>query len=163
MATHCEHCEERFTPAGPASEALAAPGYCVDCYTNGYGESDADRAEDAAKAVKFQSAEVRKMVTLSTSHLPEKLAAVRYGPQQQTLMDRLSFMQNSYGWLIWAGGIGGNEASEEGRNMVLLVPADRGLFEAVDRILLWAAKKGYSYVHFDCDGPVVAEFPTFDW
>lgn len=160
MATHCNHCEERFTASGPASEALAAPGYCVDCYTNGYGESDADRAEDAAKA---QKPEVRSVVCLSTAHIPEKLAALKYGPAHETLMDRISFMRNEYGWLVWTGGISGTEASDEGRYMVLLAPTDKVLFKAVDRILLWAAKAGYSYVHFDCDGPEDEQFPTFKW
>lgn len=87
--------------------------------------------------------EIDKLITLSTAHLPEEYAKNPIG--------WFHIASNSEGFLMCVPHDPCEECDDT-ESLVFLLP-----------IFKFAARHGVSYIWFDCDGPIEADLPQFDW
>ena len=90
--------------------------------------------------------EIAQVLVLSTAHLG---AAIATG--DDPMMNTVASMTGEHGWLVFVGAH-------------LPVTTDEAAAVQVMRdILHFAKQRGCTYVLFDSDGPVLSEFPMYDW
>lgn len=95
--------------------------------------------------------EIAKMLILSTSHIPEKHArAMDAGAPfpDDTRGDDLSYDRVEYGYLVWVN---------EDRALASKLP------QPWPDLFALAKKYGCRWIKLDCDGPVVPDYPTWEW
>lgn len=107
-------------------------------------EEKKTKAEAQAQA---PALEIRRMLVLSTAHLPEHLIN---GPAPDGVV-RHDF---EYGCLLW---VPDSPRAESAENEDAPIP------EEILHVQLYARKHGCDYVMFDQDGDTVGELRTWEW
>lgn len=82
---------------------------------------------------------VRVILTISTSHLPK---------EHSWIIDYAEYT-NDWGWIVYTGAF-------QFANQNLMDPFFRN-------ILAYAHGRGFDWVCFDADAPILDEFPVWDW
>lgn len=110
--------------------------------------------------------EIHKVLVVSTAHVPKALTlkgSSYYGflEPEKSYMDEISTSGgNEYGWLVST--IRGIQPTFTGP----MTPVKRRAKKAathLQKVLMFARRRGCTYVLFDCDGFEVSSLKTFDW
>lgn len=91
-------------------------------------------------------ANVRKILDLCTSHVPEHIAE-----SVKAVEGIVAVMSSEYGWLMWV------PQGANWRDEFPECPPECA------RIIDYARSHGCSYVMFDCDAEEDPALPTWDW
>lgn len=93
-------------------------------------------------------ATIRRMLDLSTAHLPEHLGSKPGLAAHRAIIADA----RACGWLLWVPDDPDVDAAEAG-----------GVPEEVLVVQRYARRLGCDYVLFDADGPVNPELPAWEW
>lgn len=94
------------------------------------------------------SFEDRRFTCVSTGHLRHETVKLIEDDTENRIVLAARYIE---GFFVWTGDV------SSGYERANHFP------EELRAVLDAAAKAGFDYVQFDCDGPVMDEFPVFEW
>jgi hypothetical protein len=97
--------------------------------------------------------EIRQMLVLSTSHLPEQYGSVFRGVNPLGSADGVIAHKLTYGFLMWVP----DDPVESSGAMTEEVPPE------ILAVQIYARSLRCDYVMFDSDGDTVDDLPTWEW